>query len=118
MVLKKDVARARPAAPYYRYLFGLPWAGLLLVMVFLWHPPLNALVVGMPGLRPTLTGTSRPLIIDGIIKPSQLKQAGLSQEDLEMRLREMKISSPDQIHLGQLETDGKIGLVPKHPSEA
>ncbi|MCL5116917.1 MAG: DUF421 domain-containing protein [Firmicutes bacterium] len=69
--------------------------------------------VHIPAVRPLLLGKARPLIVDGKVDAHALQKAQLSSEELEMRLRELKVSNPKQVQFAQLEPDGKLGLIPK-----
>lgn len=77
---------------------------------------IGKLAVGFPSMRPLLMGRPRPLIQNGQVQSAHLKKAGLSHEDLLMRLREDKIADPADVQRAQLETDGKIGVIPKNTS--
>lgn len=77
---------------------------------------IGKLAVGLPGLRPLLMGKPRPLIQNGQVESGALKKAGLSHDDLLMRLREAQIAGPEAVQWAQLETDGKVGVIPKNRS--
>lgn len=66
-----------------------------------------------PALRPLLMGTPRELVRQGHVDHEALRKAGMSQEDLIMRLREAQIDSTDQVRLATLEPDGKLGIIPE-----
>ena len=87
-------------------------AGVLVVASF----ALLAWVVGqfavrMPSSRPWLLGHARVVMKDGEVLPGQLSKAGMTQEDLDMRLRELKVNHYKDVKMAQMEIDGKLGLV-------
>lgn len=71
------------------------------------------LAVSVPSLRPLLMGKPRELVREGQVDAEALKKAGLSQEDLTMRLREVMIANAKEVQLATLETDGKVGVIPR-----
>ncbi len=90
------------------------YGGILVVAAFAvisWI--VGQLAANRPTLRPLLMGTPRALIRQGQVDHQALKKAGISHEDLTMRLREAKIDSPGQVQLATVEPDGKLGIIPE-----
>lgn len=88
------------------------YAGVLAVFAFaLLAWVAGRLSVHSSALRDWLMGTPRPLVVAGQLDLRELRRAGLSQEDLWMRLREHKIADLADVELAEIEPDGKLGLL-------
>lgn len=94
------------------------YAGLAAVLAFAvlaWIA--GRLSLASPMLRRWLLGTPRPVVIKGEVKASQLKKAGISVDDLWMRLHQHKVSSLSDVELAEIEPDGKLGLLESKSSK-
>lgn len=95
------------------------YGGLLAVAAFAvlaWFA--GRLSLSSESMRDLLLGSPRPLVEKGQVNMEQLKRAGLSREDLAMRLRELKVASMADVELAQLEPDGKLGLLEKKSAKS
>ena len=90
--------------------------GIFAFAVFAWAA--GRMAVSSQSLRTYLVGRPKPLVVKGEVDNSALRRAGLSREDLWMRLRELKVASMYDVELAQLEPDGKLGLVERKSSSS
>lgn len=94
-------------------------AGVLVVASFaLLAWLLGQFSVRMPSSRPWLLGHPRVVMRDGQVLQAQLSKVGMTQEDLDMRLRELKVQRYKDVKIAQMEIDGKLGLVESTASSA
>lgn len=70
----------------------------------------------IPSLRPLLLGRARELVSDGKVLADALKSAGITKEDLVMRLHEGQMPDAQHVALATLEIDGRLGIIPMSSS--
>ncbi len=74
--------------------------------------------VRMPSARPWLLGHPRVIVKDGHVLTRELGKAGMAREDLDMRLRELKVNRYRDVKMAQLEIDGKLGIIESSSSSS
>ncbi|MCE3235463.1 MAG: putative rane protein [Vampirovibrio sp.] len=112
IILGSVISRAITGNPFYPTLF----AAFVLVVV---HGVFSNIAFFSSRFGELIKGTHRLLIDDGKIQWREMRQAGISQRDLEQALRtQMHTTSLEGIKEARLERNGRISFIPKDQETA
>ncbi|HKC18755.1 MAG TPA: YetF domain-containing protein [Candidatus Dormibacteraeota bacterium] len=76
----------------------------------------NAVVAGLdqvPVIHRLFTPAPAVIIRDGAYLPREMQREGVTEDEIEMAIREHGLSDAKEVKLGVLEADGTISVVPK-----
>ncbi|HKW59677.1 MAG TPA: YetF domain-containing protein [Candidatus Dormibacteraeota bacterium] len=86
--------------------------GLVLIIALVAANYLVGRLDRIPALRRVLEAAPSVLIKDGKLVPASLKREGLTEDEVEMAIREHGVDDLKEVELGVLEPDGTISIVP------
>ncbi len=73
----------------------------------------GGLVNRFPRLENFMFGGPTIIYVDGVMNRAAMKREGVEQEELMTAVREMGLTSLEQVHLAVLEDNGEISIIPK-----
>jgi uncharacterized membrane protein YcaP (DUF421 family) len=87
--------------------------GLVLIVALVSANGIVGLLDQVPMIHRLFTPAPAVIIRDGDYVPAEMKRQGVTQDEVEMAIREHGMSGAKEVKLAALEADGTISVVPK-----